>query len=80
MWMAEARVPGVYSGGAYQTALANFYEGSDASGTIGMFCRQIYCIFFLICKYPFSLHIISLYKKSKFLDFIHLFHQSALVI
>jgi len=36
MWMVEARIPGVYTGGAWQSAHATFYGGSDASGTMGM--------------------------------------------
>lgn len=36
MWLAEARIPGVYTGGAWQGAHATFYGGSDASGTMGM--------------------------------------------
>lgn len=36
MWIAEARIPGVYTGGAWQSAHATFYGGADASGTMGM--------------------------------------------
>lgn len=36
MWMVESRIPGVYNGGAWETAHATFYGGSDASGTMGM--------------------------------------------
>jgi hypothetical protein len=36
MWVAEARIPGVYSGGSWESAHATFYGGSDASGTMGM--------------------------------------------
>lgn len=48
MWVAEARIPGVYSGGAWESAHATFYGGSDASGTMGM---SVYLTFSLsICK------------------------------
>lgn len=35
MLAVDARIPGVYSGGQWQSAHATFYGGSDASGTMG---------------------------------------------
>ena len=36
--LVQAKIPGAYSGGAWQSVHATFYGGSDASGTMGGAC------------------------------------------
>lgn len=38
--MVDARTPGNYQGGSWQSAHATFYGGADASGTMGMLCQS----------------------------------------
>lgn len=41
MSVIEAKIPGIYSGGQWQTAHATFYGGSDASGTMGLYIYNV---------------------------------------
>lgn len=62
MWMAEARIPGVYSGGPWQSAHATFYGGSDASGTMGIFLVT----HSLTCLYTFVSALLSSVQTKPF--------------
>lgn len=47
LFVVEARIPGVYSGGAWQSAHATFYGGSDASGTMGLYSHFTFLTMYL---------------------------------